>query len=338
HLLAQLLEARFGPEAVLSSPGNENNEIGVSKLLLSARSSHRVLVIEMGARHSGEIAELVGIALPQIGVLTNIGDAHLEIFGSRERLAETKWGLFSRGADAVLNANDEISRTRAASLHSAPRWFGEGKPSAPGAWIVDERTLAIRRDGGEKRFQIDVPFPGAHNRANLAAAVAVALMLEVPAAFIAERIRGLSLPAGRYQAIAFECGPRVIYDAYNANAGGTIASLNAFASENAQRRIAVLSSMAELGPDAPALHERVGAHAANLKLDYLLVGGDFGASLAAGAAGAGFPRERIVPFGSNAEAAQWLRMQTTERDVVLLKGSRKYRMEEIVEAFRGGAP
>lgn len=337
HLLALLLEAHFGPSAVASSPANENNEIGVSKLLLNIRPDQRVIVVEMGARHSGEIAELVNVAVPQIGVLTNIGDAHLEIFGSRERLAETKWGLFSRGAQAVINAKDEISRARTPSLQNPPLWFGEGTASGPGVWIEDQSTLAIVRNGKQERFPIDVPFPGAHNRANLAAATAAALLLEIPAEFIARQIGALSLPAGRYETIALDRGPRVIYDAYNANAGGTIASLNAFASEDAQRRIAVLSSMAELGPDAPALHERVGAHAASLKFDYLLVGGDFRASLAAGAAGAGFPRERIVPFTDNAEAAHWLRMQTTDHDVVLLKGSRKYRMEEIVEAFRSGA-
>lgn len=336
HLLVQLLERQFGAERVAASPGNENNEIGVSKLLLGIPVGVRYLVIEMGARHRGEIADLVAVASPEIGVLTNIGDAHLEIFGSREALAATKWGLFAGGAQAVLNARDEISRTRAPALSAPPLWFGEGEPAQPGVWVRDAHTLILDQNGTSHSLSIDVRFPGAHNRANLAAAVAAALLLGADEKELAGSVAGLSLPAGRYETIAFERGPRVIYDAYNANASGTIATLNAFAAERGRRRIAVLSSMAELGPEAPAIHERVGAHAAGSNIDVLLVGGDFADSLAAGAAGAGFPREQIVVFGDNQEAASWLRAQATDQDVVLLKGSRKYRMEEIVEAFRSG--
>ena len=95
--------------------------------------------------------------------------------------------------------------------------------------------------------------------------------------------------------------------------------------------------MAELGADAPAIHERVGAHAAAINIDVLLVGGDFAASFSAGAVRAGFSRDNIVTFGENEEAAQWLRKNATDQDVVLLKGSRKYRMEEIVQSLRAGA-
>jgi len=335
--LAQLLAAALGPSAVLASPGNENNEIGVSKLLLSIAPQQRMLVVEMGARHAGEIAELVAIASPHIGILTNVGDAHLEIFGSREKLAATKWGLFSEGAQAVLNARDEISRTRASTLDTPPLWFGEGEPSLPGVWVRDDSKLVLNYCGASQTLPIRTPFPGAHNRANLAAAISGALLLGINAEQIASSVAGLRLPAGRYDNIELPAGPRLIYDAYNANASGTIATLTTFASENARRRIAVLSSMAELGADAPAIHERVGAHAAALNIDVLLVGGDYAASLAAGAVRAGLARERIVTFGENEEAAEWLRKNASDQDVVLLKGSRKYRMEQIVESLRAGA-
>ncbi len=123
EFLAQLLAARYN-KRVLSAPENENNELGVSKLLLRcSNDAHDVLVIEMGARHYGDVAALVEIARPQIGILTNVGDAHLEIMGSRERLEETKWALFSRGARAVLNAADAVCRLRAGTLAEAPAWF-----------------------------------------------------------------------------------------------------------------------------------------------------------------------------------------------------------------------
>ena len=334
HLLAQLLTAHYGADDVLASPANENNEIGVSKLLLAAQPYHRVLVVEMGARHEGDIAVLVQIARPQIGILTNIGEAHLEIFGSRERLARTKWGLFSLGAQAILNANDSESVVRAGGLESPPLWYGTGTPGVPGVWIEDDGTLKLTYGAHTETHALEIPFPGAHNRANLAAAIAGALVAGVPAETIAARVAQLTLPPGRYERMTLPGGLHVIYDAYNANATGMIAALDAFAGEPAERRIAVLASMAELGSDAPALHERVGAHAAKANVDMLLCGGDFASSLASGAMAAGFPRNRIELFGSNGDAVQWLRDHAGPRDAVLLKGSRKYRMEEIVQTLR----
>ncbi|HZZ66001.1 MAG TPA: UDP-N-acetylmuramoyl-tripeptide--D-alanyl-D-alanine ligase [Candidatus Baltobacteraceae bacterium] len=334
YLLAQLLAGAYGDENVLASPANENNEIGVSKLLLSASEHHRVLVVEMGARHQGDIAELVRIARPQVGVLTNIGDAHLEIFGSREGLARTKWGLFSLGAQAVLNARDSESALRAASLPAPPLWFGAGEPGPPGVYITQADKLILTHGGSPLELSLDIRLPGAHNRANLAAALAAALLSGVSPEHLARMVPSLALPAGRYETIAIENGTRLIYDAYNANTAGMIAALDAFADEDAERRIAVLASMAEIGADAPAMHERIGAHAASRGVDVLLVSGDFAESVAAGAVAAGLPAERIVTYGENAEAARWLQRHARPRDVVLLKGSRKYKMEEIVSALR----
>lgn len=334
HLLAQLLASHYGEQRVLASPANENNEIGVSKLLLSCGPQYDVLVIEMGARHEGEIAELVQIARPHIGVLTNIGEAHLEIFGSRERLARTKWGLFSQGAQAVLNAEDRESALRAPALANPPLWFGTGEPRVPGVWIVDEHTLLIS-NGQRQHLGIDVRLPGKHNRQNLAASLAAALVLGVPAGDLAKVIPSLTLPPGRYETIAVTGKPRIIYDAYNANTSGMLAALDAFACEQAARRIAVLASMAELGSDAPAMHERVGAHAARTGIDMLLVGGDFAECIAQGALASGLSRDRIVAFTDNGRAAAWLREHAGADDAVLLKGSRKYKMEEIIQELLG---
>ena len=334
HLLTQLLEAHYGPSCVLATPLNENNEIGVSKLLLRARSDHRVLVIEMGARHEGEIAELTQIARPHIGVLTNIGEAHMEIFGSREQLARTKWGLFSQGAQAVLNARDSESVLRGAALHTPPLWFGAGEPVVPGVWVRSARSIVLTIGERPETYAIDSRLPGTHNRANLAGAIAAALLLGISIATLVETIPSLTLPPGRYESVGMIGGARLIYDAYNANLSGMLAALDAFAGETAERHVAVLASMAELGSQAPAMHERVGAHAAVTNIDSLLVGGEFASSLAAGAIAAGFPRDRIIPFADNEEAVEWLRAHVGPRDAVLLKGSRKYKMEEIVSALR----
>jgi UDP-N-acetylmuramoyl-tripeptide--D-alanyl-D-alanine ligase len=142
------------------------------------------------------------------------------------------------------------------------------------------------------------------------------------------------MPEGRYQPIDLLGGVHVIYDAYNANASGTIASLEAFALEPGNRRIAVLASMAELGEESAAMHVRVGAHAVGASVDWLLVGGEYADKLSEGARSAGLSSERIVAFATNSEAAQWLRDHALAGDVVLLKGSRKYKLEEIVEELQ----
>jgi UDP-N-acetylmuramoyl-tripeptide--D-alanyl-D-alanine ligase len=143
----------------------------------------------------------------------------------------------------------------------------------------------------------------------------------------------LTLPQGRYERMqvgAFD----VIYDAYNASMSGTLATLSSFAREIAARKIAVLGSMAELGPDAAEMHERVGAAAAASKLDALLVGGDYAESLARGARGAGFPAELVINFDDNGRAVDWLRANARAGDLVLLKASRRYKLESVLEGLR----
>lgn len=337
--LAQLCKTRFG-DRVLVAPGNENNEIGVAKVLLAASNdAHDVAIVEMGARSFGDVAILTDVARPHLGVLTNVGEAHLEIMGSRERLAETKWALFERGARPVLNAADAVSVARAATLSDPPHWFAALEDAAAFdklvhferlTAVVGRNRLLLRRSGKTLEYDVETRVPGLHNRQNLAAAIAAALELgALPEAMIAA-IPTIQLPPGRYDRIFLEGGPRVIYDAYNANASGMIAALDAFAGETAARRIAVLASMAELGDEAQSLHERVGEHAAG-RVDVLLVSGDFAAALARGARRAGLDAAQIVPVNDNAQAAAWLREHARDDDVILLKGSRKYRLEEIVE-------
>lgn len=332
-LLSQLLSAHLGEENVLATPANENNELGVSKLLLAAEENQRALVIEMGARHEGDIAELVDIARPDVGVLTNVGEAHLEIFGSREALARTKWGLFGTGAQAVLNAGDAVSTIRAVSLRVPPKWFGSGAASFPGTYVLDRSTLDLTDRNPPVRSTIDLGIPGKHNRENVAAAIAAARIVDVPLAAIVAAVPQLRLPRGRYERIEIAGRPAVIYDAYNANMSGTLAALDAFAQESGTRRIAVLASMAELGDEAALMHERVGSHAAASNVDMLLVGGEFAQSLAKGARAGGLAADRIASFSANAEAVAWLRDHARSDDVVLLKGSRVYRLEEIVEGL-----
>jgi UDP-N-acetylmuramoyl-tripeptide--D-alanyl-D-alanine ligase len=342
EFLTQLLSTVHG-DRVLAAPGNENNEIGVSKLLLDAsNAAHDVIVAEMGARHYGDVAMLVEIARPEIGIITNIGEAHVEIMGSRERLAETKWALFGRGARAVLNAGDRVSQLRARSLEHSPHWFAavtdESQLKAHAELplltaLIGDRRLLNRAQHATREIDVAVRVPGLHNRANLAAAIAGALQLETPLERIAPALANVQLPGGRYASLTTDGGIRLIYDAYNANASSMVAALDAFACETASRRIAVLASMAELGDESQALHEQVGEYAAG-RVDVLVVQGEFAPALALGARRGGLRSGQIVTVAGNAQAARWLREHARRNDAVLLKGSRKYKLEEIVEELK----
>jgi UDP-N-acetylmuramoyl-tripeptide--D-alanyl-D-alanine ligase len=333
--LAALLAA--AGVAVAATPENENNEIGVSKFLLGlGDADERVLIMEMGARKYGDIDLLVTAARPQIAVLTNIGEAHLEIMGTRERLAQTKWSLFRRGARAVLNLADESSRTRAPELAAPATWFGIGSAAPPArdaAVIVrDARTLAVYADGISTEYAIDVRVPGDHNRSNLAAALAAAAVAGYAPALLAPHAGALEQPKKRYETILLGGDKRLIFDAYNASMTGTLATLDAFARESARRRIAVLGSMAELGADSAQMHRRVGAAAAGAS-EIVLAGGDFAADIVRGATDAGAAASRVVTYAENGAAVAWLRANARPGDAILLKGSRKYKMEEIADAL-----
>jgi UDP-N-acetylmuramoyl-tripeptide--D-alanyl-D-alanine ligase len=326
------LEAAGRP--VAATPENENNEIGVAKFLLSLDDGdERVAIVEFGARKYRDLDPLVAAARPTIGVLTNVGEAHLEIMGSPERLADTKWGLFAGGAQAVLNLSDETSVARAAALPQPATWSGIDTQRPPlgarGVIVRVDDVLAI--EGNDVRaFPLQVDVPGDHNRRNLATALAAAWAAGVDPEAVTRAKPHFDLPHGRYERIQIAGGPAVIYDAYNASMTGALATLTAFASERVPgRRIVVLGSMAELGPDAPAMHERVGAAAA-AAADVVLVGGAFADALAAGAKAAGFASDAVVAYQTNDDAIAWLREHARPGDTVLLKGSRMYRMEQIV--------
>jgi UDP-N-acetylmuramoyl-tripeptide--D-alanyl-D-alanine ligase len=327
--LAQLLKG--GNIPAVATPENENNEIGVSKFLLSLDDGDtRVAIVEMGARKYRDLDPLVDAARPDVGILTNIGEAHLEIFGSQRRLADTKWGIFERGARAVLNLNDPTSCERAVDLHAPPLWFGIGDavppPGAPAVVIRDAQTLVVHDGTARIEHPIDVRVPGAHNRANLAAAFAGAVALGHPPVQLLAAIEAVTLPAGRYESFALPGGARLIFDAYNASLSGTLATLETFGTEPATRRIAVLGGMAELGPESAEMHERAGRLAAE-RADVVLCGGDFRAATLRGAGAKG------VAYDGNAGAIAWLQSALRDGDVVLLKGSRKYAMEAIAHAL-----
>ncbi len=319
---------------VTATPENENNEVGVAKFLCGLEDGdERVAIVEMGARKYRDLDVLVAAARPDVGLLTNVGEAHLEIMGSRERIAETKWAVPSGARRAVLNLDDAVSRERAPSLATPPMWYGiddERPPHGRRAVVVESDAVwTVAEDGATETHRIAINFPGDHNRRNLAGAFAAALLCGARAAALAEAVGGVALPHGRYEVVELANDVRLVFDAYNASLSGTLATLATFGREEAERRIAVLGSMAELGDDAPAMHEKIGEIAAT-RADVILAGGTFGGDTARGVAGKGGV---VVRYDSNDAAIEWLRANVRRGDAILLKGSRVYKMEQIAEAL-----
>ncbi len=316
---AQLLATRYG-DRVLASPANENNEIGVSKLLLNATNEeHDVLVVEMGARHYGDIAVLTKIAQPHVAVLTNVGDAHLEIMGSRERLEETKWSIFEKGARAIVNECDRASRIRAASLPEPAHWFLAG---APGATLPSRAriTALLGRDWFVHRFDgvvhecaVAVAVPGDHNRSNLAAAAAAALELGADFGAVARAMETIELPKGRYEAHRrrrhspdLRCVQRQ-RERNDRSArrfcgrAGDAADCSALQYGRAGRRSRAT---------APARRRACGGNARRRRCSSAAISRT---SLRSVRCDAGFPRSASFRFASNSEAAQWLRATRVSR-------------------------
>jgi UDP-N-acetylmuramoyl-tripeptide--D-alanyl-D-alanine ligase len=338
-LLEQVLR-RLGP--TVAPPGSFNNELGHPYTVLRATYDTRFLVLETSARGVGHIRFLTGIAPPRIGVVLNVGSAHLGEFGSREVIAQAKGELVealpAEGV-AILNADDPLVVPMAARTSARVLTFGE----AAGA---DVRGVDIALDElGRAAFQVMTPvgsgevrlrFLGRHHISNALAAIAVALECGLPVSDAAAAL-STATPASRWRMELTERtdGVLVINDAYNANPESMRAALETLASvadRRGSRALAVLGGMAELGPTAPEEHEAVGRLAARLGVSRLVVVGETARPIGAGAAleGSWDGESSWVP---DVEAAiALLRTELRSGDVVLVKASRAASLERVALA------
>lgn len=262
---------RSGGKRVLSTRGNLNSQIGLPLMMLEMSKAHTHAVLEMGASARGDIAGLCELARPTVGVLTGVGRAHLEFFGSLARVADAKWELVeSLPSDGVafLNADDPLLMDRKASARCSVVTFGR----SPGA---DVRAENIRQEprvafdlvvAGSRRA-VQLPVPGVFNVTNALAAAAVALWERVPLPSLTAALESFSPPPGRMEVRRRKDGTLFVLDAYNANPDSMAAGLRSFVDAYPERpRYAVLGSMLELGPHAEAEHRALGSTLAALSL------------------------------------------------------------------------
>jgi UDP-N-acetylmuramoyl-tripeptide--D-alanyl-D-alanine ligase len=341
-LVAQLT-TRLGP--TVAPPGSFNNELGHPYTVLQADGRTRFLVLEMGARGPGHVRHLAEVAPPRVGVVLNVGSAHLGEFGSVEAIAEAKGELVEAlPADglAVLNADDPRVRAMAGRTTARVVLVGESPDAAVRATdvVLDGRGRAsytlVTPEGSHP---VRLALTGRHQVGNTLAAAAVALELGTPAGELPAALGALRPVSGRRMDVFDRPdGVTVIDDSYNANPASMAAALQALVTLGAGRRtVAVLGYMAELGGFEREGHEQVGRLVAELGVDRLVVVGDAAAPIHDGAvADAAWKGESVLVADQPAAVAALAR-ELQDGDAVLVKGSR-YRTWEVADALRDGLP
>ncbi|MEU9487926.1 UDP-N-acetylmuramoyl-tripeptide--D-alanyl-D-alanine ligase [Streptomyces decoyicus] len=346
-LIAQLLQ-RKGP--TVWPEGNLNNEIGLPLTALRADDTTRHLVLEMGARGVGHIRYLAGLTPPSIGVVLNVGSAHIGEFGGREQIALAKGELVEElpaaedGGVAVLNADDPYVRAMVPRTKARTLLFGESEDAAVRAENVRLTEL------GQPAFTLHTPsgcsdvtmrLYGEHHVSNALAAAAVAHELGMPADEIATALSEAgTLSRWRMEVTERADGVRVVNDAYNANPESMRAALRALVAMGAAakagggRTWAVLGEMAELGEESLAEHDAVGRLVVRLNVSKLVaVGGREAAWLDMGAKNEGSWGEESVHVSDARAAVDLLRSELRPGDVVLVKASRSVGLERVAAAL-----
>ncbi|MEU8230877.1 UDP-N-acetylmuramoyl-tripeptide--D-alanyl-D-alanine ligase [Actinoplanes sp. NPDC048967] len=336
--IGQLL-ARLGP--TVAPAGSLNNELGFPYTVLKADPATRFLVLEMGARGIGHIRYLTDMTRPRIGVVLNVGAAHIGEFGSVEGTAQAKGELVEAlGEDgvAVLNADDPLVAAMASRTAARVVFVGESETATVRAVDVtlDERGRAaytLITPAGSAPVRLAVT--GRHQVGNTLAAAAVALEAGMAPTAVAAALGEVGVVSGRRMDV-FDTpgGVTVIDDSYNANPSSTAAALRALAALGAGRRTtAVLGYMAELGQFETSGHEEVGRLAAELGVDRVIAVADNAAPILDGAATVPAWKGEAVLAADQAAAVAVLRGDLRPGDVVLVKGSR-YRTWEVADALR----
>ena len=351
---------------VVATAGNQNNELGVPKTLLAAEQDTQAVVVEMGMRGAGQLADLCDYVRPDWGLVVNVGESHIELLGSRENIARAKAELLCALPEgtgrAFVNADDDYAdfvREHArldarrvetvlfdGSAAAAERRTG-ADAARPAVWAeqveLDEQGRPRFElhavgfdgaDGAEETSRCTLTLRGLHNVSNACAAAAVGRACGIPLAVCADALAHAEPEAGRQEVVRARGGFTVVNDAYNANPDSMRASLATFCALDVPgKHVAVLGDMGELGGYAPACHAGIGTFAATLPLDRLVCVGELSLHIADAAERAGMDPERIVRAGSLSEVFGDLDACVEPGDAVLVKASHFMGLERVVEGL-----
>lgn len=323
---------------ILRTEGNLNNQIGLPLTLLRLNKSHELAIVEMGTNSPGEIAALAAIAGPDVGLITNIGPAHLEGLGSMEAVREEKGSLFEAMAGegtAILNQDDPAIGLLAWRWRGKRVTFGLG----PGALVNARGIEPVGPEGVRFRLVIDgietpvfLHAPGGHNVMNALAAAAAAWALGFDRHEIAAGLALFRPIPGRSEIRRLGNGGYLIIDAYNANPASVREAVKTLQGLRGNGdAVVILGDMLELGEQSEALHGEIGELLADANIREIFLRGSLTRAVGAGAVRRGFPAERISFFENPEEVVSSLRSRLKKNDWILIKGSRKMKMEAVAE-------
>ncbi len=310
------------PGRVHASPENFNTEIGLPLTILEAPADTDVLVLEMAMRGRGQIAELAAIAEPEVAVITNVGPVHVELLGSIEAIAAAKAEILDdlpAGGTAVAPVEAGFLEPHLEPIVEQLRFGPGGDVEAVEVQVADGVTEAlVATPLGSRRFHF--PFAEAHNLTNALAAIAAGVALDADLAEMADRAADIGFSRFRGERIELGDGIVLVNDCYNANPVSMRAALDHLATLEAERTVAVLGEMGELGPESADFHREVGEHARAAGIDFVI--------------GVGAPARDYDPdelVADPGEAAELLAARLEPGDAVLVKGSRSAGLEAVAE-------
>ena len=331
-MVAAVLSEKF---AVHKTPENHNNELGVPMALLDLDSTHQISVIEMGMNSFGEIDNLSNLVRPSLALITNIGDAHIEILGSRENILKAKcevFGHMSPDAPAILNGDDPLLRT-VAENQSRPIFFC-GQDASCAFWadgldrdlVTDHLHCVLHTPKGD--FPVEIPALGDYMVYPVLMAAAVGQHFGMTGEEIARGVLRYAPTKMRMNVVDRGKNVRILDDAYNANPQSMRAAIQTLSDSAAGYKMAVLGDMLELGPLGPGMHEAVGRILGEKHIDCLVAIGELARNMAHGAEAAQVPE--VYWFPDKAAALPTLARLIRPDSAVLAKASRGMEFEQIV--------
>lgn len=349
NLVRDVLATQF---ATVATKANQNNELGVPRTLLEASADTQFTVVEMGMRGLGQLEELCQFVKPDVALITNVGECHMELLGSKDNIARAKAEVLEAlqpGGIAVLNAADsyceKVREWTELDQRGIETLLFDGSGNAqPGACGLTAYATDITLDSeGKPSFTLHLPdgecsctmaLRGAHNVNNACAAAALAWRLGVTPEHIAAGLAGSVAEPGRQEVVVSEAGITVINDAYNANPDSMCASLALLQSMQVSgKRFAVLGDMGELGRFTEEGHRKAGAFATQADVDVLVCVGQLSRSIAAAAREAGMPQSNILETSSRDEALAFLKQQAASGDAVLVKASHSMELDRVAKGL-----
>jgi UDP-N-acetylmuramoyl-tripeptide--D-alanyl-D-alanine ligase len=295
--------------------------------------------MELGMNHAGEIRVLVGLAEPDLRVWTNVGDAHIGHFGTREAIADAKAEILEQASATdvlICNADDPLVMDRARAFAGRRVTFGLDAGADIRATDVEDRGIGGTRaavDTPAGRFPLNLALPGRGHLMNALAAAAVGVEMGVSTGDIAARLAALAPASHRGVTLSAASGATVLDDSYNSSPAALARALEVLAaSRPSGRRVAVLGEMLELGDRANELHEACGRQVAAAGIDRLItVGGEAAARLGRAAVAAGLPAGAVTHAATSDEAAAVAAAEVRAGDLVLVKGSRGIATDRVVD-------